>query len=144
MTPVDLAQILVIERASFPSPWTAALFLQELDVAFSRVIVARRDDAAAEMLGYLCRWIVADEVQVLNLAVAPAARRRGVAAALMEEVRREATTLGLVALTLEVRRSNAAARGLYAALGFAEAGMRPGYYARGEDALILRCVLTHG
>jgi len=120
------------------------MFLQELELSLSRVIVARSTDATPVLLGYLCRWIVADEVQVLNVAVAPAARRRGVGAALLEEVGREAKARGCAALTLEVRRSNAAARGLYGRLGFAEVGVRPGYYARTEDALILRCVLPHG
>ncbi len=115
------------------------MFLQELDLALSRVVVARSD----ALLGYLCRWIVADEMQVLNVAVAPAARRRGIGAALVAEARREARARGCASLTLEVRRGNVAARGLYRSQGFAEVGVRPGYYARDEDALILRCVLTH-
>ncbi len=143
MTVDDLAPMLLIERASFPSPWTAAMFLQELEVSFSRVIVARSVESEAEILGYLCRWTVADEVQILNVAVAPHARRRGVAATMVEEVHREAAALGLVALTLEVRCRNTAARALYAACGFGEVGVRPDYYARGEDALIMRRVLTH-
>jgi ribosomal-protein-alanine N-acetyltransferase len=139
----DLAPMLAIERASFPSPWTAGLFLQELDVPFSRVIVARADDAAApEILGYLCRWIVVDEVHVMNVAVAPHYRRRGLASALVREVVREGTAHGLAAVTLEVRRGNGAARGLYEALGFEEVGVRAGYYARREDALIMRRALA--
>ena len=120
------------------------MFLQELDLALSRVIVARSVDAPTVLLGYLCRWIVADEVQVLNIAVAPGARRRGVAGALLAEVRREARARGCAAVILEVRRSNVAARAFYSATGFEEVGVRSGYYARDEDALMLRCVLTHG
>lgn len=140
----DLPAVIAIEQASFPSPWTAALFLQELDVSFSRVVVARAEDSVdGEVLGYSCRWIVADEVHVLNVATAPTHRRHGIATALITEVLREASTMQMASVTLEVRRSNAPARALYASLGFEEAGVRREYYGRGEDALIMRRMLSH-
>lgn len=138
----DLPQVLSIERASFTSPWSGALFLQELQVSFSRIVVARRPDGS--IAGYLCRWFVADEVHVLNVAVHPRYRSQGLGAALMREALREARDGHAVAVTLEVRRSNAAGRRLYAAFGFEEVGVRPNYYGRGEDAIILRLALDHG
>jgi len=139
MVPSDLPEVVAIERASFPNPWTGPLFLQELQVGFSRTIVARGDDGA--ILGYLCRWLVADEIHVLNVAVAPSARGRGLGAALVRQVLDEAAAYHVVAVTLEVRRSNTAGRRLYDSFGFEEVGSRPNYYGRGEDALILRLPL---
>src|SRR5262249_3285614 len=124
----DLPEVVAIERASFPNPWTGALFLQELDVAFSRTIVAR--DLDGSVAGYLCRWLVADEVHGLNVAVHPRWRGRGLGAALMHEAVREARSAGVAAVTLEVRRSNIAARRLYEALAFEHVGSRPNYYGR--------------
>jgi ribosomal-protein-alanine N-acetyltransferase len=142
MRPQDLPQVLAIERDSFGNPWSGALFLQELRVPFSRIMLVR-DDAGphAPILGYCCRWFVADEIHVLNLAVHPRHRRRGVGAVLMREVLREAHEGRAVAITLEVRRSNAAARRLYEDLGFDEVGVRRNYYGRGEDAVIMRLPL---
>jgi ribosomal-protein-alanine N-acetyltransferase len=137
----DLPDVVAIERASFSNPWTGALFLQELDVAFSRTILARHP--AGPVAGYVCRWLVADEVHVLNVAVHPQWRGRGLGAALMREVLREARSHGVAAVTLEVRRSNAAARRLYESFGFEHVGSRPNYYGRGEDALILKLALDH-
>ncbi len=138
----DLPAVVAIERASFPNPWTGALFLQELDVAFSRTIVAHRPDGS--VAGYLCRWLVADEVHVLNVAVHPRWRGQGLGAALMDAVVREARASGVAAVTLEVRRSNVAARRLYESLAFEQVGSRRNYYGRGEDALILRLALVDG
>ena len=139
----DLPQVLQIERASFRNPWTGALFLQELRVPFSRLVVVRRAAGDAEpVVGYLCRWFVADEVHILNLAVHPERRRMGIAHLLMRETLREARAGGAVAVTLEVRRSNNAARRLYQALGFEGVGERRHYYGRGEDALIMRLDLN--
>jgi len=140
----DLPQVLAIERRCFGNPWTGALFLQELRIPFSRIVVVRADTAAAEpIVGYLCRWYVADEVHVLNVAVHPDQRRRGIAGVLMRGTLREAREREAEAVTLEVRRSNAGARRLYEWLRFEEVGVRPNYYGRGEDALIMRLVLRH-
>jgi ribosomal-protein-alanine N-acetyltransferase len=140
----DLPQVLAIERRSFDNPWTSALFLQELRIPFSRIMVIRpADDAEEPIVGYLCRWFVADEVHILNVAVHPGQRRRGIGGILLQEALREARELGADAVTLEVRRSNAGARRVYESLRFEEVGVRRNYYGRGEDALIMRLVLRH-
>src|SRR5689334_5445810 len=135
----DLAEVVAIERASFANPWTGPLFLQELGVAFSRTTVACHVTGA--VAGYVCRWIVADEVHILNVAVDPRCRGRGLGAVLMRAVLKEAETSEASAVTLEVRRSNLAGRRLYEQFGFEEVGSRLNYYGRGEDALILRLAL---
>jgi [ribosomal protein S18]-alanine N-acetyltransferase len=140
MTAQDLPEVVGIERASFTNPWSGALFLQELQVGFSRIILARR--AGEPLAGYLCRWLVADEVHILNVAVDPRFRGQGVATILMREALREARERNAVAVTLEVRRSNVAGRRLYDSFGFEEVGARPNYYGRGEDAIILRLALV--
>lgn len=132
----DLPEVLAIERASFPNPWTGPLFLQELQVGFSRTILACH--RTGPIAGYLCRWLVADEVHVLNVAVSPRWRARGLGGSLVREALDEARRRRATAVTLEVRRSNVAGRRLYESLGFEEVGSRPNYYGRGEDALILR------
>lgn len=139
MTAEDLPEVLGIERASFTNPWSGALFLQELQVGFSRIIVARC--AGERLAGYLCRWFVADEVHILNVAVDPRLRGQGVGSSLMGEALKEARAGRAVAVTLEVRRSNVAGRRLYDSFGFEEVGARPNYYGRGEDAIILRLAL---
>ena len=135
----DLPEVIAIERASFPNPWTGPLFLQELQVAFSRIILARRP--GGPVAGYVCRWFVADEVHVLNVAVDPRYRAQGLGGSLLREVVGEARAGKATAMTLEVRRSNVAARRLYESFGFEEVGSRPHYYGRGEDALILRLAM---
>lgn len=140
----DLREILEIERSSFDNPWSGALFLQELRIPFSRIVVVRpAAEADGPIAGYLCRWLVADEVHVLNVAVHPQYRRRGIASLLMDEALREARECKAEAVTLEVRRSNVGARRLYAVLSFEEVGVRRNYYGRGEDALIMRLALAH-
>src|SRR5262249_8870138 len=81
---------------------------------------------------------IVDELHINNLAVAPSARRHGVASALLRYVLREGMQLGAARATLEVRRSNEAARALYERFGFAVAGVRHGYYSNPvEDAVVL-------
>jgi len=145
MRPQDLRQVLAIERSSFDNPWSSALFLQELRIPFSRILVVRPTVGADEpVVGYLCRWFVADEIHVLNIAVHPAHRGHGIGALLLGEALREAKRGRADAVTLEVRRSNEAARRLYASFEFEEVGVRRNYYGRGEDALIMRRALPRG
>jgi ribosomal-protein-alanine N-acetyltransferase len=141
----DLRQILEIERRSFDNPWSSALFLQELRIPFSRIMVVRPAGSSEEaIVGYLCRWFVADEIHILNVAVHPDYRGRGIAALLVGRALQEGERGRADAVTLEVRRSNEAARRLYAAFHFEEVGVRRNYYGRGEDALIMRLVLPRG
>lgn len=134
----DLQQIAAIERLSFDQPWSLESFVHELSLPFSRTIVGlSQDEAGAEIIGYLCRWLVADECHILSLAVTPRRRRTGIAEILMGEAIAEAAGKGVAVITLEVRRSNLAARNLYRKLNFAERRVRKNYYGSGEDAIIM-------
>jgi ribosomal-protein-alanine N-acetyltransferase len=83
-----------------------------------------------------------DEAEILTLAVAPTARRRGIGAALLGATRDRAAARGATALFLEVAADNAPARALYASAGFVPVGKRAGYYADGGDAIVLRADLS--
>ena len=133
----DLDAVVAIERASFADPWSRDAFEHALDANGVRFEVAC--GAAGNVVGYVVGWTVADEGEVANLAVAPDARRTGIAATLLDRVLARARSEGVTTLHLDVRESNAAARALYARLGFREAGRRRGYYRKPtEDALVLR------
>ena len=135
--PSDLDAVLEIEQASFVNPWTREMYLAELEnQGVSYCYVAR--NAANDVIGFCSFWRVLDELHVNNIAVAPAHRGGGVGTALMRQVLREGARLGARRATLEVRRSNDAARRLYERLGFLVAGVRRAYYTSPvEDALVL-------
>lgn len=133
----DLDAVMEIERRSFPEPWSPGLFLHELKVPFSKTILARAQNGSGCVLGYICRWLVGDEVHILNLAVDPDRRQAGIGRALVDLVMQEADERGVRLITLEVRRGNASALALYQRLGFSECGVRRHYYGRGQDAIIM-------
>jgi ribosomal-protein-alanine N-acetyltransferase len=139
MSGADLPEIMKIERASFPAPWSEALFRQELEFTLSRSLVAKSEGKAGrETVGYIVYWTVFDEVHVNNLAVRSDFKRRGIASKLVETALQKACAEGATRCTLEVRVSNEAARRLYEKFGFVVRGVRPRYYAEsGEDALIM-------
>lgn len=136
MSPDDLAAVIEIERCSFPEPWSPGLFLHELKVPFSKTILARTQNGAGQLVGYVCRWLVGDEIHILNLAVHPERRKMGIGHALVELIVGEADERG-ASVTLEVRRENHAAHALYRTFGFVECGVRRNYYGRGQDAIIM-------
>ena len=139
MSGSDLPEIMKIERASFPAPWSEALFRQELEFALSRSLVAKSEGGAGrETVGYIVYWIVFDEIHVNNLAVRSDFKRRGIASRLVDAALEKACAEGATRCTLEVRVSNEAARRLYEKFGFVVRGVRPRYYAEsGEDALVM-------
>lgn len=139
--PGDLGAVQRIERACFTDPWSRdALFGELLADDMRLPLVA---ESEGEVCGFLMAWRVSDQLHVLNLAAAPAARRRGVGTALLQEAAREALAADLVEITLEVRAGNQGARAFYRRHGFAETGLRAGYYAdNGEDAVIMTAATT--
>jgi [ribosomal protein S18]-alanine N-acetyltransferase len=132
----DLPRIIEIERLAFPAPWTLASFQRELTLPFSRIMVALPADSNL-IAGFLCRWLIADECHVLNIAVDPDSRRRGIGAVMLREAITEAKSTGANVVTLEVRRSNLPARQLYRKFEFEERRLRRHYYGPGEDAIIM-------
>ena len=129
----DLPAVLAIERRSFGTPWSLAMFVLELSKPSGICLAAERDQG---LLGYLVCSRYADVWHLMNVAVDPEARRAGTASALINRLFAE---VGPGArLTLEVRTSNAAAIAMYERFGFEAAGHRRRYYQdTGEDALIM-------
>ena len=133
----QIDDVMAIEQESFTNPWTREMHLAEQEhrgVAFC--YVARGEDGA--IAGFCSFWRVVDELHINNIAVRPALRRRGVASALLRHILAEGAGLGAVRATLEVRRSNQAARILYEQFGFSVSAVRQAYYTHPvEDALVL-------
>lgn len=137
MTPADLARLHALAFV-VPRPWSAAEFAD---------LTARADTflvGAGE--GFLLGRVIADEAELLTLAVAPAARRRGLGAALVGAFLEQAAARGAATAFLEVAADNAAAIALYSAAGFARAGLRKGYFrhpdGRPIDALVMARALS--
>ena len=129
----DLPQVISIERRAFPTPWSLAMFVLELSKP-SGVCLAAIEDR--RIVGYSICSRYADVWHLMNVAVDPPARRRGIATALLEEMISRAGQDA--SYTLEVRPSNASAIALYERFGFRSAGTRRRYYQdTGEDALIM-------
>jgi [ribosomal protein S18]-alanine N-acetyltransferase len=140
----DLDRIWEIERLSFSQPWSLGSFQRELTLPFSRLVVASGgENHNRSLAGFLCRWLVADESHILNVAVHPELRRFGVGTHLIRAAIDEAKANGIGLITLEVRRSNVAARCLYRKLEFEERRLRRNYYAPGEDAIVMELRFTH-
>lgn len=135
MTRDDLPAITEIERQVFSDPWPESFFIGEMYGPEAHARVAERQGRLA---GYSVSWLGLGEGHIGNLAVVPDQRRRGVAAALLDDIFAEARIRGLDSVSLEVRVSNLAAQGLYRRHGFRLAGLRRRYYRdTGEDALLL-------
>jgi ribosomal-protein-alanine N-acetyltransferase len=129
----DLPAVLGIERRSFPTPWSLAMFVLELSKPSGICLAAVRDD---RLVGYLVCSRYADVWHLMNIAVEPDLRRQGVARGLLERLFDEAGADARY--TLEVRTSNQGAIAMYERFGFRRAGHRRRYYHdNGEDALIM-------
>jgi ribosomal-protein-alanine N-acetyltransferase len=141
LTYADLPQVVAIERRAFTSPWSLAMFVLELSkpsgICLAAEVAGGEDGEGRELAGYLVCSRYDTVWHIMNVAVDPDRRRRGIATALLEAL------LGAVGerdsqVTLEVRRSNAGALALYERFGFRSAGVRRRYYADdGEDAVIM-------
>ncbi len=129
----DVSAVETIARDCFAE--SAFSVVEELGRPWARLWAARPDEGSAPA-GFLVAWHVADELHVLNVAVAPPLRRRGLARALMDEALAYAAGERVRIVLLEVRRSNRPAIKLYRGLGFTALGVRRGYYAdNDEDAI---------
>jgi ribosomal-protein-alanine N-acetyltransferase len=128
----DRAAILALESASFSNPWSPERFDAMLHTRVSRVYVVRDP---LRLIAFCACWIFGDELHINTIAVEAARRRQGIARLLLQEVLERT---GARRATLEVRRSNVAALGLYEGLGFTVTAVRPRYYENPEeDGLIL-------
>lgn len=131
----DIPAILKIERTSFSTPWSEEAFHQEIRKPYALSKVAVLKDS---IIGYICINIIFDDCHILNLAVHPDFRKRGIATALMKEILNELKEKGCRFFYLEVRASNTGAKAFYERFGFNIAGVRKNYYVSpDEDALLM-------
>lgn len=129
-------QVAALEKVCFADPWSEASIAGELGNPLSLWLVAMEQEA---VLGYVGSQSVLGEGDMMNLAVAPAFRRQGIAEKLTLALCSALLEKNVRSLTLEVRVSNQPAKALYEKLGFSQVGKRPNYYRNPrEDALILR------
>jgi len=132
----DVPALAELERLCFSDPWTASGIQETIQYETARALVACTKD---RLVGYVLARISGEEGEILDLAVLPAERRRGIGNQLIRAVRGAMQREGVRELYLEVRESNAAARALYQQQGFRPVGMRSHYYRNPpEDALVLR------
>jgi ribosomal-protein-alanine N-acetyltransferase len=132
---VYLDDIVEIEKRSFARPWTQDMFLSSAANEHIYFKVAIDDESNA--LGYCIFWIVADETEILDIAITPQERGKAYGAALLETVIKISKEQGSQSIFLEVRQSNDTALKLYKSFGFEQVGIRKKYYID-EDAAIMR------
>ena len=136
MNASHVPQIAQLEKRCFSDPWSEKSIASELENPLSVWLVAVD---GGQLIGYVGSQTVLGETDMMNLAVAPEARRQGTGRALVLALVEALTEKGSRSLMLEVRVSNIPAQKLYESLGFSQVGRRPKYYVNPrEDALILR------
>ena len=136
MTDAHVAQVAELEKLCFSDPWSENSVASELRNPLSLWLVALDD---ATVAGYIGSQSVQGEADMMNVAVHPDYRRKGIARQLVTELVAALAKKGVHSLALEVRASNAPAIALYEQLGFIQVGLRPNYYRNPkENALILK------
>lgn len=136
MNDKHVAAVAALEKICFSDPWSENSVASELHNKLALWLVAEEE---GEVAGYIGSQTVMDETDMMNVAVHPDQRRKGIAEALVLSLVEELKQKGSRCLTLEVRASNAPAIALYEKLGFSQIGRRKNYYRNPrEDALILR------
>ena len=136
----DVLAVAALEKSMFGlDAWTASGVADELDPERRRALVAETDEA---FLGYAVAAVAGETADLHRVAVAPAARRQGVARALLTELRETCRADGATRMLLEVSALNDEALAFYSAGGWVELGRRPGYYRDGSDARVLSLDLT--
>jgi ribosomal-protein-alanine N-acetyltransferase len=135
MGEAHLEQVVEIEQASYPQPWSRQSFADELKNGYACYLVALAEN---KVVGFGGMWLIFDEAQITNVAVSPTQRGKNIGKTLVLGLIAQATRSGCLKMTLEVRPSNLVAVHLYESLGFVAAGLRKKYYEdSGEDAIIM-------
>jgi ribosomal-protein-alanine N-acetyltransferase len=138
-----LPDILQIEEACFSAPWTRKMLEAELSGnPFAYFLLAKQapqgEVGSVSIVGYLCFWVVFEEVRLMNLAVIESMRHKGVAKALVMQALETGLAQAARCAVLELRASNHAAHALYRSLGFRDVTTRSTYYTNPiEDALLM-------
>jgi len=132
----DISDLLLIEEAQFPEPWSRRMLREEIENGATRRYTVVED--GGRVVGVLGLMFIEDDAHINTIATAPDMERRGIGRTLLDDglaaaIQRESTRM-----TLEVAVGNDAARAFYAEYGFAPLGIRKQYYQKtGEDALVL-------
>lgn len=139
MTLQDLPGVMSLQNAAFTNPWSEEMVKKELGHDWSTVLLAEVQDAGVwQLRGFAVYWLVHDELHVLNVATGANHRRQGIGRALLTSALDFGRAQKCRLATLEVRRANVAAIGLYESLGFRAVGIRPNYYTDDhEDAVVM-------
>jgi ribosomal-protein-alanine N-acetyltransferase len=134
----DLVEVVALEQEVYPLPWSRACFRNELSRPYSH-LHGLCEAGSGLLVGYICFWILYNEMHVLNLAVKPSWRGRGLGKLLLNHALDEARGQEVSLVSLEVRVSNEVAINLYHSVGFRRVGVRPNYYSpEREDALLMQ------
>lgn len=135
----DLDAMVRVERSAHPAPLSPDALSAEM-----RALCASSfgvDSPSHGLIAFVITWLVVDELTIMNVATDASHQRQGIARALLESTLSWARAQGAAVALLEVRVGNVAARGLYASMGFEQIGHRRGYYADGEDAIVMQRAL---
>ena len=141
MTVGDLDAVMAIESRAYGAPWSRGNFIDTLAAGHLAEVLEAPE---AKLVGYFVAMVGVDELHLLNVTVAPQWQGRGHGSGLLDAVEDHARARGLAALWLEVRAGNHRARRLYQRRGYAEVGLRRGYYpaaGRPEDAVVMRLAM---
>lgn len=137
-TGADLEALMFIENRAHQAPWTREVFERELEIDWSYTWLMESLKGIRPAVALLVFWVVHDEIHILDVAVDPDYRRKGLAKQLIRALITMAGKNPISLMTLEVRASNEPAQGLYASLGFERLGRRPRYYQdNDEDAWVM-------
>jgi ribosomal-protein-alanine N-acetyltransferase len=133
----DLPRVLELERLCHPEPgnaWTEENLRAELLKPYGRFLVLTDDETDERISGYIVFWMMFDECHILNVAVDPEHRRRGIGRCLVRRAVGESVKKDFRKILLDVRKSNVGAAALYQGAGFVITHIRKGFYSNGEDA----------
>jgi [ribosomal protein S18]-alanine N-acetyltransferase len=133
----DLDAVTAIEASAYGFPWTRGNFIDSLAAGYLAEVL---EEDGAGLVGYYIAMPGVDEMHLLNVTVAPAWQGQGLGRLMLQALADHARAQGLASLWLEVRQGNQRARALYRQLGYAEVGLRRGYYpaaGRREDAVVM-------
>jgi [ribosomal protein S18]-alanine N-acetyltransferase len=140
----DLDEIIAVEKKSFVAPWSKRLFRETISFPLSFNLVVRKK-VDNKVVGYANFYVIGNEVQILNIAVDPEARKKGYAARLLGYAIEVLAAGKAEDFFLEVRVSNADAIRLYEGFGFEKIGIRKKYYTEtNEDAIVMHLKVEHG
>ncbi len=136
MRSADLDEVMQIERLSFSTPWSRESFRLEIEENRCAYYIVLAEDG--RVVAYAGTWLAISEGHITNIAVHPDFRGRGYGKRITRELMEQCLDIGITWMTLEVRRSNLIAQGIYTSLGFKSVGVRRRYYEdNGEDAFIM-------